>query len=109
MTKRISGVGLAVALSRLNLAGPTGPSHGEPCNWPFYSRTSWLRTMNTLSRREEDTLLKTTKARALKECDPVVKGTFKVNRLISELITHIALIRICGLCLWADNLSGLGM
>ncbi|KAF8844037.1 hypothetical protein BDN67DRAFT_895913 [Paxillus ammoniavirescens] len=29
--------------------------------------------MNALSRREEDTLLKTTKARALKECDPVVK------------------------------------
>lgn len=32
------------------------------------------RTMNALSRREEDTLLKATKARALKECDPVVKG-----------------------------------
>lgn len=30
--------------------------------------------MNALSRREEDTLLKTTKARALSECDPVVKG-----------------------------------
>ncbi|KAH0838408.1 hypothetical protein J3R83DRAFT_6715, partial [Lanmaoa asiatica] len=29
--------------------------------------------MNALSRREEDTLLKTTKARALRECDPVVK------------------------------------
>ncbi|KIK96364.1 hypothetical protein PAXRUDRAFT_826032 [Paxillus rubicundulus Ve08.2h10] len=29
--------------------------------------------MNALSRREEDTLLKTTKTRALKECDPVVK------------------------------------
>jgi len=29
--------------------------------------------MNALSRREEDTLLKTTKARALKECDAVVK------------------------------------
>lgn len=30
--------------------------------------------MNALSRREEETLLKATKARALKECDPVVKG-----------------------------------
>ena len=30
--------------------------------------------MNTLSRREEETLLKQTKASALKECDPVVKG-----------------------------------
>ncbi|KIJ68318.1 hypothetical protein HYDPIDRAFT_82254 [Hydnomerulius pinastri MD-312] len=29
--------------------------------------------MNALSRREEDTLLKTTKARALKECDPILK------------------------------------
>ncbi|RDB29472.1 hypothetical protein Hypma_015402 [Hypsizygus marmoreus] len=29
--------------------------------------------MNALSRREEDTLLKATKARALQECDPVVK------------------------------------
>ncbi|KAI0785974.1 hypothetical protein C8Q75DRAFT_808765 [Abortiporus biennis] len=29
--------------------------------------------MNALSRREEETLLKTTKARALKECDPIVK------------------------------------
>jgi COX assembly mitochondrial protein 1 len=31
--------------------------------------------MNALSRREEDTLAKVTKARALRECDPVVKGT----------------------------------
>jgi hypothetical protein len=30
--------------------------------------------MNALSRREEDTLLKTTKTRALKECDALVKG-----------------------------------
>ncbi|KAF9229428.1 hypothetical protein BS17DRAFT_689996 [Gyrodon lividus] len=29
--------------------------------------------MNALSRREEDTLLKTTKAHALKECDSAVK------------------------------------
>ncbi|KAG0708990.1 hypothetical protein DFH29DRAFT_794373 [Suillus ampliporus] len=29
--------------------------------------------MNALSRREEDTLLKTTKARALAECDTIVK------------------------------------
>lgn len=31
-------------------------------------------TMNALSRREEDALLKSAKARALKECDPIVKG-----------------------------------
>lgn len=31
--------------------------------------------MNALSRREEDTLMKATKAHALKECDPVVKRT----------------------------------
>ncbi|OSX67697.1 hypothetical protein POSPLADRAFT_1126944 [Postia placenta MAD-698-R-SB12] len=29
--------------------------------------------MNALSRREEDTLLKTAKAKALQECDPIVK------------------------------------
>lgn len=31
--------------------------------------------MNVLSRREEEQLLKSTKARAFKECDPLVKGT----------------------------------
>ena len=31
--------------------------------------------MNSLSRREEETLLKITKAHALRECDVVVKGT----------------------------------
>ncbi len=30
--------------------------------------------MNSLSRREEDNLLKATKSYALKKCDPVVKG-----------------------------------
>jgi COX assembly mitochondrial protein 1 len=30
--------------------------------------------MNALSRREEDTLTKTAKTRALKECDAFVKG-----------------------------------
>jgi len=29
--------------------------------------------MNALSRREEDTLMKATKAHALKECDPLVR------------------------------------
>ena len=37
--------------------------------------------MSTLSRREEDTLFKATKAHALKECDPLVKGTFAVHCL----------------------------
>jgi COX assembly protein 1 len=32
--------------------------------------------MNALSRREEETLLKAAKTRALKECDPVVKGAY---------------------------------
>jgi hypothetical protein len=34
----------------------------------------FLAFMNALSRREEETLLKTTKARALRECDAFVKG-----------------------------------
>ncbi|KAF8340013.1 uncharacterized protein EI90DRAFT_2990611 [Cantharellus anzutake] len=29
--------------------------------------------MNTLSRREEDTIIKSTKERALKECGPIVR------------------------------------
>ncbi len=37
--------------------------------------------MNALSRREEDTLLKATKARALKECDALVKGGLQSLRL----------------------------
>lgn len=32
--------------------------------------------MDTLSRREEEALLKSTKARALKECDQFVKGLY---------------------------------
>ena len=32
--------------------------------------------MSTLSRREEDTLFKATKAYALRECDELVKGTY---------------------------------
>lgn len=40
--------------------------------------------MDALSRREEDTLLKTTKARALKECDAVVKGPPHLQILMLE-------------------------
>ena len=36
-------------------------------------------SMSTLSRREEDTLFKATKANALRECDGLVKGTFVVT------------------------------
>ena len=35
--------------------------------------------MNALSRREEETLTKTAKAKALKECDTVVKGACTVD------------------------------
>jgi hypothetical protein len=38
--------------------------------------------MSTLSRREEETLFKTTKAHALRECDPLVKGMFSVHVLV---------------------------
>jgi hypothetical protein len=37
-----------------------------------------IGSMNALSRREEESLLKTTKARAVKACDPVVKGQFHI-------------------------------
>lgn len=39
-----------------------------------YSQAACTAEMETLSRREEDALVKATKARALKECDTVVKG-----------------------------------
>ena len=35
--------------------------------------------MDTLSRREEETLLKSTKERALKECDHVVRGMYSLS------------------------------
>jgi hypothetical protein len=35
--------------------------------------------MDALSRREEDTLLKTTKAQALKDCDELVKRRRQLN------------------------------
>ena len=44
--------------------------------------------MNALSRREEDTLLKATKAHALKECDPLVKGA--QNTLIPTASLDVA-------------------
>ena len=43
-------------------------------------------SMNALSRREEETLLKATKARALRECDPVVKGVFETP--LSFIVTN---------------------
>ncbi|KAI0318477.1 hypothetical protein OF83DRAFT_942659 [Amylostereum chailletii] len=33
--------------------------------------------MSALTRREEETLFKTTKANALKQCDSIVKGTYR--------------------------------
>jgi len=41
--------------------------------------------MNALSRREEETLQKTTKARALRECDSVVKGLIYLPLVLSTL------------------------
>lgn len=62
--------------------------------------------MNALSRREEDTLLKTTKARALKECDPVVKGTYSCHQLLLDRLNRI---RIRGMRHWSYCFDGLGM
>jgi COX assembly protein 1 len=47
--------------------------------------------MSTLSRREEDTLLKTTKAHALKECDPFVKGKSSAPLRIESVLNTILL------------------
>lgn len=52
--------------------------------------------MDTLSRREEETLLKTTKARALKECDDVVKGTgHLVLSITTDSMNSIAAFAEC--------------
>jgi COX assembly protein 1 len=47
--------------------------------------------MSTLSRREEETLLKTTKAHALKECDTLVKGALTAMSLsLLNFTFHVA-------------------
>ena len=51
--------------------------------------------MSTLSRREEETLLKTTKAHALKECDTLVKGALTEMSLSSELYLSCSICRLC--------------
>ena len=48
--------------------------------------------MNALSRREEEFLEKSTKDRAIKECDDLVKGTFRSVLLVlvhSTLSSHM--------------------
>ena len=65
--------------------------------------------MNSLSRREEETLLKATKERALKECDELVKGVLLTA--ISFSFTNYAILfpRICCLCQRSAGLTFLGM
>ncbi len=63
--------------------------------------------MNALSRREEETLLKTTKAYALKQCDPVLRGS---DAWLSCYQIHlIPISRICGLCFRKNRLRRLGL
>lgn len=48
--------------------------------------------MNALSRREEETLLKKTKAFALKACDPIVKGEalgYAFGHILTRLLHRI--------------------
>ena len=62
----------------MQVVGPVSvPVHPGPLlrtRSPPPPRTHLSTTMNALSRREEDTVVKTAKGRALKLCDPVVKG-----------------------------------
>lgn len=51
--------------------------------------------MDTLSRREEETLAKTTKEQALKECDPVVKGPLPMIHLCSSLDDSVVAFAEC--------------
>jgi len=63
--------------------------------------------MNTLSRREDDALLQSTKARALNECSAVVKGRSYVPFLPSYVTQFIG--RLCRLRYWAHGICSLGM
>ena len=45
--------------------------------------------MNVISQREEETLLKSTKQKALKECDQLVRGNFML-----ECAAHFELIGV---------------
>lgn len=44
--------------------------------------------MNALSRREEETLLKTTKTYALKQCDSLLQGALELRRFLLKTIIH---------------------
>jgi COX assembly protein 1 len=63
--------------------------------------------MNALSRREEDTLLKTTKARALTECDSIVKGMSACSTY--EAVRILMSVRIRGLCNWTHAVCCVGL
>ena len=62
--------------------------------------------MSTLSRREEETLFKTTKAHALKECDPLVKGMSSLTCLSRQ--RHL-LCSVCRVCCWTYSFGCLGL
>ena len=47
---------------------------------PKFDQVAIEAGMNALSRREEETLLKATKARALKQCEEFVKGMYPLSR-----------------------------
>ena len=93
-------------------------------------------SMNTLSRREEETLVKTAKAKAMRECDPIVKRAsffsclpqvcgsllscvslhlaeifcfFLKSRNAEHLHWHDPVLRIRGLRAWPDALGCMGV
>ena len=49
-------------------------------------------SMNTLSRREEETLVKTAKAKAMRECDPIVKRVFLFSCVSMACGTECSLV-----------------
>lgn len=53
-------------------------------------------SMDTLSRREEDALIKSTKEKALKECDSIVKGSFPSFRRYPGAHYMNRIRRLCG-------------
>lgn len=66
-------------------------------------------TMNSLSRREEETLLKATKAHALQECDIFVRGKHICLALNLEINLLSSFLRIRRLRFWSNRFRSLEM
>jgi len=81
--------------------------------WQFLPSSCYLLLpliMNSLSRREEDTLLKATKARAMSECDDLLKREFpRCSHVVHPFDVFVAFTRIRCLCVGSHCLCSVGL